>query len=93
MSQSFEERLREEFNKEFTYGVIYSASSDLSGGEGISFKNPNLHPDTVSKWWLSKLSEYKQSLKEEIEGMKEIEYFEKSRGYNQCIEDILKLIN
>ena len=37
-----------EFKEKFTYGVLYSASSDLSAGKGIHFKTENA--EGAIKW-------------------------------------------
>jgi len=78
------ETLREEFNKEFAYGVILSASSDLSAGEDIGWRYPDIHPDKVSDWWLSKIEQIR---KEDVERVRtEIQDIEVSYGEDSLRE-------
>lgn len=64
--------------------------------EWIAEYGENMVWDGVSKWWLQKFSEYKQSLKDKIDGeyrdigMRQADV---NYGYNQAIDDILKLID
>lgn len=43
MSNEIEKKV-EEFTKDFTYGVLYSASSDLSAGDGTHFRSEDAIP-------------------------------------------------
>lgn len=40
----------EEFDERFTYGVVYSASSDLSGGKGIDWRYPKMTPEEMKSF-------------------------------------------
>lgn len=59
------EEQKKRFEKEFTYGVLLSASSDLSAGEDIRFRR-EYHPNIIFDW-------HKQSLKQFIDGLVERE--------------------
>lgn len=77
-------KAKERFRKEFTYGVLLSASSDLSAGEDIRLSR-DWHPDKITDFLeqeiLTALSEQKRGIEEKVEGMKT-----KYTGQNDSIE-------
>lgn len=56
-----------EFKEKFTYGVIYSASSDLSGGRGTNYKGDNAKP--AIEWLTAKLTQFATQEKQKREEM------------------------
>jgi len=56
-----------EFKKKFTYGVLFSASSDLSSGKGIRFSKVNQDPQEILDWHKASI---KQILQVEVEHLR-----------------------
>lgn len=54
-----------EFDEKFTYGVILSASSDLSAGTDIRL-NTNYHPNEIKKFISRLLHEERERVREDI---------------------------
>jgi hypothetical protein len=97
---SKEEKLKE-FKEQFTYGILYSASSDLTAGKGTHFKQDNAAPAIT---WLSSLiddlqaekeralEEYKNALLAELKDQDPADYENPEgakvfcAGYNACKE-------
>jgi hypothetical protein len=64
MNRSFTDKKLEEFEKQFTYGVLYSASSDLTGGAGTHFKMDNARP--AMTWLAQAITEAQRETAREI---------------------------
>lgn len=90
-----------EFEKEFTYGVLLSASSDLSSGTARRYKNEDAEKSI--KWLRSQLLSLigevevaSEKMKKESESDKPAMLRELSNefivGYNSAIKDFLSLI-
>lgn len=65
--QSNTQSMEERFKERFTYGVLYSASSDLSGGEGIDWRYPNMTPEDMLAFITSERELWKREIVEKIE--------------------------
>jgi hypothetical protein len=62
---AFKEEKLKQFEEQFTYGVLHSASSDLTGGKGTHFKLDDAKPAMA---WLSQtLDEQKARFIEPLE--------------------------
>lgn len=66
------EKVIEEFKKEFTYGVLLSASSDLTGGKAIRYRyeDPQKSIDFLRTQLSTLLSEERGEIIKELEKMK-----------------------
>ena len=56
--------IEKEFDEKFTYGVLLSASSDLSAGKGRRFKNENQDSDKVKSFLKSSILRVLQEARE-----------------------------